>query len=186
MRSSLLVALSISMVAVVACPKDQAKTDTTAEPAKTAATSQPSGTVATSQPTGTSGTPAAGDSAMAGNRKMANCPSTVAGAMTKVDDAPDAVVVTVTGTGDAVTEIRARSKHLAEVSAKAPAEVKHTGEGVGGGGLGNCPVVLADTTITSEEVEGGAKLTIKPANAADLGKLKALAKERHAKMAAPK
>lgn len=125
--------------------------------------------------------------AEAGHRKMANCPSSVEGATTKVEDAADAVVVTITGTAEpAVKEIRERAKHLAEVSVKAPTEIKHSGEGEGGGGLGSCPVVLADTSITTEEVEGGAKVTVKPGKAEDLAKLQALAKERHAKLAAPK
>jgi hypothetical protein len=176
MRISLLAALSFTTMLLVACPKEQEKTNTTAEPAKTTTTQPATGTTQ----------PAANADAMQGSRKMANCPSMVEGAQTKIDDAAGAVVVTVTGTGPAVDEIRARSKHLAEVSAKAPTEVKHTGEGEGGGGLGSCPIVLADTTITSEDVEGGAKLTVKPAKAEDLAKLSALAKERHAKMTAPK
>lgn len=116
---------------------------------------------------------------------MANCPSTVEGASTAVQDAADSVVVTVTaGAEAATTEIRTRAKHLAEVSVKNPTEIKHDKEGSGGGGLGNCPVVLADTTISSEDVPGGAKITVKPAKAEDLEKLKAATKERHAKMTA--
>ncbi len=118
---------------------------------------------------------------------MANCPSSVEGATTKVEDAPDSVIVTITGAGEpAIKEIRERAKHLAEVSVKVATEIKHSGEGEGGGGLGQCPVVLADTTITSEEVEGGAKVTVKPAKAEDLPKLAALAKERHSKLAPAK
>jgi hypothetical protein len=125
--------------------------------------------------------------AEAGHRKMANCPSSVEGATTKVEDAPDSVIVTITGAGEpAIKEIRERAKHLAEVSVKVATEIKHSGEGEGGGGLGQCPVVLADTTITSEEVEGGAKVTVKPAKAEDLPKLAALAKERHSKLAPAK
>lgn len=124
----------------------------------------------------------------AGARKMANCPCTVEGAKTEIADAADGVVVTVTGQGEAaVSEIRARAKHLAEVAPKTPADVvKHTGEGEGGGGLGNCPIVLADTTLTMEEVPGGAKLVVKPGKPEDLATLRAVVKDRHSKLAAPK
>lgn len=172
-------ALGVSTFALVACPKDQggeAKTETKTEPAKPA----------TSQPTTTGGQPS-GDTAMAGTRKMEHCPSSVTGATTKVEDAPGGVVVTVTGADDAAaTEIRARAKHLVEVSAKQPTEIKHTGEGEGGGGLGNCPVVLADTVVVSEDVPGGAKVTVKPSKAEDLAKLQQLTKDRQAKLAPAK
>lgn len=122
----------------------------------------------------------------AGARKMANCPSSVEGAATAIVEQLDAVVVTVTASAEsATTEIRTRAKHLAAVSVKNPTEVKHDGEGDGGGGLGNCPVVLAGTTITTEDVPGGAKLTVKPENAGDLAKLKQATKDRNAKLGAP-
>jgi hypothetical protein len=122
----------------------------------------------------------------AGARHMANCPSSVAGASTAVSDIEGGVLVTVTAQGDGpAADIRSRAKHLAEVAIKNPTEIKHDGEGDGGGGLGNCPVVLADTTVTAEDVPGGSKITVKPTKPEDLAKLKQVARERASKLAAP-
>jgi hypothetical protein len=68
------------------------------------------------------------------------------------------------------------------VSVKNPTEIKHSGEGEGGGGLGNCPVVLADTVVVSQDIPGGAKLTVKPTKPEDLAKLKEVSKDRAAKL----
>jgi TusA-related sulfurtransferase len=98
----------------------------------------------------------------AGQGKMVHCPSAVEGSKTTVKAAGDAVVVSVTATGDAnVKEVRERAKHLVEAS-KADDKGKHAGDGTGGGGLGRCPVVLKDTTVTHKDIEGGAELTVKP------------------------
>jgi hypothetical protein len=99
----------------------------------------------------------------AGTRKMANCPSAVEGAKTSVKDSKEGVIVTVTGTGDAVKDIRERAKHAADVSKMAePPKVEHTAEGKGGGGLGRCPVVVeGDTTVDVKEIESGVEITVK-------------------------
>jgi hypothetical protein len=116
--------------------------------------------------------------------KMANCPSAVEGATTTVADGKDAVEVTVVAKDKKATEeIRARSKKLAEASkTAAPAEVKHSGTGTGGGEIGFCPVVLKDTTVEYAEVKGGAKLTVKPAKPEDLAALSAESKRRNENM----
>jgi hypothetical protein len=168
-----LIGCALAVSFAVACKQEPA-TDKTAAPAAPAAAPQATTRPAEATPTG----------AEAGHRKMANCPSSVAGANTAVSEAGDAVLVTITAKeAAAVTEIRERTKHLVEVAPKNPAEIKHTGEGEGGGGLGSCPVVLADTSLASEETEGGVKITMKPSRAEDLPKLAATAKERQAKLA---
>lgn len=99
----------------------------------------------------------------AGSKRMAHCPSAVEGAKTTVKDTKEGVVVTVTGTGDGVKEIRERAKHTAEVAKMAePAKVEHDSQGKGGGGLGHCPVVVeGDTTVEVKDVEGGSEITVK-------------------------
>jgi hypothetical protein len=115
-----------------------------------------------------------------GGGRMRNCPTTVEGAQVSVGEAKDAVEVTITAKDkQAIDEIRADAKHLAKVSAKDASDVKHTGEGEGGGSLGRCPVVLKDTTITAADVPGGSKLTLKPARPDDLEWLKAEVKKRN-------
>lgn len=107
--------------------------------------------------------PAAVPAAAAGNRKMANCPSSVAGAKTAFAAVEGGVDVTITTTAaGGADEIRARAKHLVEVAVKDPAKPVHSGEGEGGGMLGSCPVVLNDTTLVAADVENGVKVTVKP------------------------
>jgi len=99
----------------------------------------------------------------AGTHRMAHCPSAVEGAKTQVKDVKEGVVVTVTGSGDKVKEIRDRAKHAAEVSKLTdPPKVVHNSEGKGGGGLGRCPVVVeGDTTVEVKDIESGVELTVK-------------------------
>ncbi len=116
-----------------------------------------------------------------GGGHMQHCPTAVPGAKTDIKDAKDAVEITVTSTDAAKTaEIRKRAKHMVDAAKQDPATVEHTGEGHGGGGLGMCEVVLKDTTVTAEDVDGGSKLTVKPTKAVDFEWLKKETRARHA------
>jgi hypothetical protein len=99
----------------------------------------------------------------AGVHKMAHCPSAVEGAKTAVKDSKEGVIVTVTGTGDKVKEIRDRAKHTADVAKLTePPKVEHTSEGKGGGGIGRCPVVVeGDTTVDVKDIDNGVEITVK-------------------------
>jgi len=99
----------------------------------------------------------------AGTHRMAHCPSAVPGAKTAIKDSKEGVVVTVTGTGDAVKDIRDRAKHAVEISKlPEPPKPEHNSEGKGGGGLGRCPVVVeGDTTVEAKDVENGSEITVK-------------------------
>jgi hypothetical protein len=120
-----------------------------------------------------------------GGGHMQHCPTAVEGAKTEIKDLPDGVEVTVTSpNGAKAEEIRKRSKHVVDAAKKDPATVAHTGDGHGGGGLGRCEVVLKDTTVTTENVEGGSKLTVKPTKPVDLEWLKKETRERQAANAA--
>lgn len=115
----------------------------------------------------------------AGGGKMAHCPSAVPGSSTALKDTKDAVLVTVTAKDEAaVTEIRARTRHLVDASKKDPKDVKHDGQGDGGGKLGRCPVVVKDTTVTAKDVPGGSELTVKPAKPEDVAALLKEARDR--------
>jgi hypothetical protein len=137
------------------------------------------------------GKPAAAPDAAAAAETMTQkagwCPSTVAGAETVLDKAASkdgTVVLTITTKeAGAVATIRARARHLVEVQ-KAPATaVEHTGEGTGGGDAGVCPVIARNNTVTSEDVEGGVKVTMTPATG---DKSDALAAEVERRIAAAK
>jgi TusA-related sulfurtransferase len=115
----------------------------------------------------------------AGGGKMAHCPSAVPGASTVLKDTKDAVLVTVTARDEAaVTDIRDRTKHVVDSAKKEPRDVKHDGQGDGGGKLGRCPIVLKDTTVTAKDVPGGSEITVKPARPTDVAALLKEAKER--------
>lgn len=114
-----------------------------------------------------------------GGGHMQHCPTAVPGAKTEIKDNKDSVEVTVTATDAAKTqEIRTRAKHVTESAKADPSTVEHNGKGHGGGGLGQCEIVLKDTTITAEDVDGGSKITVKPTKPVDLEWLK---KETHAR-----
>ena len=114
----------------------------------------------------------------AGTHHMAHCPSAVPGAKTAVKDSKEGVIVTVTGTGDAVKDIRDRAKHTAEIAKLPdPPKVDHNSEGKGGGGLGKCPVIVeGDTTVEVKDIENGTEITVKAKK--DVGALQKEAKLR--------
>jgi hypothetical protein len=115
----------------------------------------------------------------AGGGKMAHCPSAVPGATTALKGTLGAVLVTVTAKDEAaVTDIRDRTKHVVDASKKDPKDVKHDGNGDGGGKLGRCPIVLKDTTLTARDVPGGSEISVKPAKPADVAALLKEAKDR--------
>jgi hypothetical protein len=121
------------------------------------------------------------DAAVVGGGHMMHCPAAVAGAKTEIKNGTDAVQITVTADNAAKTdEIRKRAKHVAEAAKADPTTVAHSGDGHGGGGLGRCEVVLKDTTVTAEDVEGGSRLTVKPTRPVDLEWLKKEVATRHA------
>lgn len=108
----------------------------------------------------------AGAAAAATNPAMLNqmkhCPSAVVGASTSVEKTDAAVLVIVNAKDPAgTTEVRDRAQHLAGVAGKDSPEIKHTGEGTGGG-LGKCPVVLTGTTVAAEDIDGGVRITVTP------------------------
>ena len=122
----------------------------------------------------------------AGERKMSHCPSAVDGAVTTLTNNKDGVVVLVTAKDDTATkDIRARAKHVVDVTKLDAAASTHTGEGTGGGGLGRCPVVVKDTLVTAKDAPGGTEFTVKAKKPADVPMLQKEAKERAEKFMAP-
>jgi len=115
-----------------------------------------------------------------GGGHMQHCPTAVTGAKTEIKDNKDSVDIVVTATDAAKTEeIRKRAKHMVEAAKADPTAVVHNGDGHGGGGLGLCEVVLKDTTVTAEDVDGGSKITVKPSKTVDFEWLKKETHSRH-------
>jgi TusA-related sulfurtransferase len=111
-----------------------------------------------------------------GDRKMANCPSTVEGAKTTVKEAAGAVVVTVVAKDEAGTKaVRERAKKLSE--GKHDGKDKHDGAG-SGPMAGRCPAAVEGTKSAVKEVEGGAEITLTPEKKEDLKKVLEEAQDR--------
>jgi hypothetical protein len=115
---------------------------------------------------------------------MANCPNRVENATTKIEDTKDGVAVSIVAKdakdAKTVDDIRAKAKHMVDLVGKDPAQVEHTGQGGGGGGMGHCPITPKDTKATSEEIEGGVKVTLVPTDPAQLDQLRQTVRDRQA------
>jgi hypothetical protein len=172
-RTSVLAALAVAglslSLASAGCKKapPPAPPLASAEPVTAAPTLPPSAAVSAA-PTG----------------KMANCPTLVEGGATVIKDVEGGVELTIAAKDEAATkEIRARARHLAEVSREESPSTRHNGSGRGGGQLGRCPVVARNTVVTADDVEGGARVTVKPKDPAELDWLRREARERQSKLA---
>jgi hypothetical protein len=114
-----------------------------------------------------------------GQNKMVHCPSAVEGAKTEIKDVDGGFEVTVTAAAEpAIGEIRKRAKHVGEVAKVDATTPAHTGEGAGGGGLGKCPTLMKDVDAAAADVDGGAKVSVKVRNAADLEAARKAARDR--------
>jgi TusA-related sulfurtransferase len=93
--------------------------------------------------------------------KMAHCPDAVPGAKTVISDIPGGVQLTVTAADPAgATDVRTRIQALLDAQKTQSGNVRHSGNGEGGGLLGRCPVVLKNTTVTAADVDSGSKITV--------------------------
>lgn len=105
---------------------------------------------------------------------MSNCPSAVVGAITNMREVGDGLVLDVTADDPAAAEqILSRAQIHATMGAPIATETPHTGRHGGPGGVGHCPVIHLGTTVTVEEILGGARITVlatDPATAPDLRK----------------
>jgi hypothetical protein len=94
-------------------------------------------------------------------RRMANCPSAVPGAVTKIALTPDGIDVTVTA---AAPEAQRRIAALADFHARASGPLSplpHSGLRGDDSRIGYCPVVHAGATITTAAVPGGVRIQLR-------------------------
>jgi TusA-related sulfurtransferase len=92
---------------------------------------------------------------------MAHCPNAVTGAKTTIEDVPGGVALTITGAdAQGTADVRARIAALIDAQKNQGSNIKHTGNGEGGGLLGRCPIVLKETTIAAADVDKGSKVTV--------------------------
>jgi TusA-related sulfurtransferase len=135
--------------------------DSCNEKATSGGAASASATASTPPPASASTPPAASSAALAPSGKMAHCPNAVTGATTAIKDVPGGVEITVTSDdAAAMADVRARVQALVDAQKNQNPNVKHTGQGEGGGLLGRCPIVLKDTTITTADVTNGSKMTV--------------------------
>lgn len=177
-------ALALAALGLVAAGCDEPKPTAAPAPTQTAKpTAAP--TSAAAAPTTAAAAPTGSAAAGGGQGKMANCPSAVEGAKTEIKDVDGGVELTITGSGDAVKDIQARSKSIAEAAKSEASTRKHSGTGEGGGAFGRCPVVLRDTDVTATDMEGGTKVVVKTKTAAEVDWLRRESRERLAELGKP-
>ena len=179
MKARSLLVCTFALVASLGCddPKPNPLPTPTASTTAAAASAKPTAT-ATAAPSA--------DPAGSERGKMVHCPSAVDDAATDVADVEGGVVLTVTAKDAAKTkEIRERAKYLADASKIETPSTQHNGSGKGGGALGRCPVVNRNTTVETADVEGGAKITVKPKSAAEVDWVRRESRERLAEIAQP-
>ena len=176
MRTTLIsIGLAMALISVAGCKKDKKTAEPPADDTKTAPAETPPAETPPAED------PSKPDMA----NKMANCPSAAAGATTAVKADKAAVTVSVTANEkEVIAEIQKRAKKLATLDTSADADVKHTGEGTGGGQLGKCPVVMTDVTIKVKDLKNGSAITMTPKDKAKLADLEKMAKERAESMPA--
>ncbi len=104
---------------------------------------------------------AAPSASVGASGKMAHCPDAVPGAKTAISDVAGGVQLIVTATNATATaDLRARLQALLDAQKTQSGNVRHSGNGEGGGLLGRCPVVLKNTTVTAADVDTGSKITV--------------------------
>jgi hypothetical protein len=113
-------------------------------------------------------------------RGMSNCPSAVTGAVTRAVPLRDGVAVEITAKEpDQVAEIRARAGRQVAYRHRNEAGLPpHTGVGTDSGESGYCPIVVTDTTVSSEEIKGGARITVRPKEKTSVQAVQRMTNER--------
>ncbi len=116
--------------------------------------------------------------AIAAVATMANCPSSVEGATTKLSNSKTAVILEITAAAaTAAAEIRLRAARLVKLSADG-----YTGSADRSDALAKCPVVMIEGAIDAAEIDHGVKVTIEPKDPAKLDAVGAEAADRITKL----
>jgi hypothetical protein len=116
---------------------------------------------------------------------MRNCPTSLAGASTKLSNTAVGVDLEITTTDPAVRrriiELARVHGHLGGPDGSAP---EHTGLHGGPGRIGHCPVIHADTNVTFTPLANGAVIHISAIVAEDVPTVQATVADRLARLAA--
>jgi hypothetical protein len=115
--------------------------------------------------------------------KMKHCPNSVEGVTTSYEKTATALVIKMSHEDAAkLAEIKDRAEHLASVAGKPEPELKHSGQGTGGGTTGQCPVGIKNTKVTVAEVDGKIAVTLEPLDGTTVDRLYSEATARQAKL----
>jgi TusA-related sulfurtransferase len=133
--------------------------DSCASSSAPAASTTPS--VSASAPATSASSAPAPSASVASSGKMAHCPDAITGAKTAIRDVDGGVELTVTAADpSAQADVKARIQALLDAQKNQNPNVRHSGNGEGGGLLGRCPVVLKDTMVTAAPVASGSVITV--------------------------
>jgi len=149
--------LILPLTLITAC--DDCNQKSSSGPAASA--SAPSGAGSAPSAAASASGASAPSASVAPSGKMAHCPNAVTGAKTDIADVPGGVALTITSSGaQGTADIRARIAALIDAQKNQGTNIKHTGNGEGGGLLGRCPIVLKETTVTAADIDNGSKVTV--------------------------
>ena len=115
---------------------------------------------------------------------MQNCPAAVTGATTRSSNTPFGVDLTITADDPAsqrrIAELAALHERMGDPDGAA---MRHTGLHGGPGGLGHCPVIHADTTVTFTRIRRGAVIHLRALLPSDVPRVQTIVAERLAYVA---
>ena len=175
--------LSCIALAVTGCkspskPAGQTGGTGATAPAPTAPTA-PGAAAAPAAPAPAAPAPAAPTEQAWAKRPTADCPAYPGKASVTLANVDGGYTATITTTdSSAVDTIRAHAAYVVDASkAGAGADALQFG-GATGDRTRNCPVILAGTTITSENIDGGARLTVLATAGTEVAALRTDAKDR--------
>ncbi len=116
--------------------------------------------------------------------RMANCPSAVQGATTKVVDTRDGVEVQVAAHDPAAqAEIRRRARVQQNVAGQPErGAIEHTGGGTGSGKYGYCPGLIQNTKLQIKDTPEGATLRVFATSKEDVPRLQQQTRARAAQL----
>ena len=128
--------------------------------------------------------PAAGVRPGALEHSMANCPTAVRGAVTRAVNTEFGVDLTITADDPAsqrrILELAARHEQIGDPDGSAP---RHTGRHGGPGGIGHCPVIHDETTVTFTRLRRGAVIHLRALLPSDVARVQSIVNSRLAALA---
>jgi hypothetical protein len=116
---------------------------------------------------------------------MRNCPSALAGAVTRLTNTPDGVDLEITASEPAIQQQIVDLARLHErMGLPGSSGVEHTGKHGGPGNIGHCPILHAGTTVTFDPLARGAVIHVVAMAPDDVLRVQTTVADRAARLAA--